>query len=324
MAKLKLALYWAAACGGCDVAVLDVHEKILNIAEAADIVLWPIAMDFKYKDVEVLADGEIDICLFNGAVRNSENEHLAHLLRRKTKAMVAFGSCAAFGGIPGLANFKDREDLLARVYRETPSTDNPDGVFPQTTYVVPEGELELPTFYGEVKALSQVVRVDYYLPGCPPTAEKVWEVVEAIVTANLPPAGATVGASEKTVCDECPRKKEEKKIKRFYRPYEVIPEPERCLLEQGVICLGPVTRGGCKGQCLSANMPCRGCYGPTEGVVDQGAKFISALGSIIDTEDAEEAKRIVEEIVDPAGTFYRFGLPTSLLRRAKKVAKSND
>ena len=83
--KLQLAIYWAASCGGCDVATLDVNEKILDIAAAADIRLWPIAMDFKYKDVEAWKDGEIDVCLFNGAVRNSEQLHLAKLLRKRRR-----------------------------------------------------------------------------------------------------------------------------------------------------------------------------------------------------------------------------------------------
>ena len=97
MAKPKIALYWAASCGGCDVAVLDTNEKILDIADIADIVLWPIALDFKYHHVEAMEDGAIDLCLFNGAIRNSEQERIAQLLRAKSKVMVAFGACACFG-----------------------------------------------------------------------------------------------------------------------------------------------------------------------------------------------------------------------------------
>ena len=130
--KLKLALYWAATCGGCDVAVLDLNEKILDLAAAADIYLWPVAMDFKYHDAESWPDGFIDVCLFNGAIRNSEGEHMAHLLRRKSKTLVAFGSCACFGGIPGLANQADAAQIFDRVYQQTPSTVNPDGIRPQT------------------------------------------------------------------------------------------------------------------------------------------------------------------------------------------------
>src|SRR5512137_126556 len=103
--KLKLAVYWGAACGGCCVSVLDVHETLLTVIEHAELVFWPIALDTKYADVEAMEDKSIDLCLFNGAVRNSENEHMAHVLRAKSKVLVAYGSCAHMGGIPGLANF---------------------------------------------------------------------------------------------------------------------------------------------------------------------------------------------------------------------------
>ena len=83
--KLKFAFYWAASCGGCEVAVLDVDEAILNVVALADIVFWPVAIDIKYKDVEAMPDKSIDVCFFNGAVRNSEQEHLAKMLRQKAK-----------------------------------------------------------------------------------------------------------------------------------------------------------------------------------------------------------------------------------------------
>lgn len=317
MSKLKIASYWAAACGGCDVAILDIHEKIIDVANIADIVFWPVATDFKEKDVEGYPDGYIDVTLFHGAIRNSENEHYAKLLRRKSKVLVAFGSCAIMGGIPGLANFKSRDEILSRVYFESPSTQNKERVLPQTSTQVPEGELVLPYFYEEVKTLADVVDVDYFMPGCPPAAHQIWAVLQVIASGNLPPKGSVVGASDKALCDECKRIKTEKKVKRFYRTYEIIPDPEKCLLEQGLVCMGPVTRGGCGAQCTSANMPCTGCYGPLDGVVDQGAKYISALASIIDANTPEEAQEIISQIADPAGMFYRYGLPGSLLRRAK-------
>src|SRR5512137_2651044 len=108
MAKLKVGVYWAASCGGCDVALLDIHEKILDVLAVADILFWPCAMDFKYKDVEAMPDGHLDITFLTGCIRNTENEHMAKLLRQKSKALVAYGSCSHMGGIPGLANFHDR------------------------------------------------------------------------------------------------------------------------------------------------------------------------------------------------------------------------
>ncbi|MFH2096818.1 MAG: oxidoreductase, partial [Bacteroidota bacterium] len=206
--KLKLAVYWAASCGGCCVSVLDVHESLFTVIEAADLVFWPIALDFKYKDVEAMPDGHIDVTLFNGAIRNSENEYMAKLLRQKTKVLVAYGSCAHMGGIPGLANFSSKEDIFKKAYLENESTINPEGIVPLPEYDVPEGKLEIPVFYNDVRTLDQVVNVDYYLPGCPPQTERLVEVFMAIVTgAELPPPGSVVGANEKTLCDECKRKK---------------------------------------------------------------------------------------------------------------------
>jgi F420-non-reducing hydrogenase small subunit len=315
MAKLKLASYWAAACGGCDVAILDTHEKILDISAAADIVFWPIATDFKYSDVEAMPETHIDVTLFHGAIRNSENEHLARLLRAKSKILVAFGSCAHLGGIPGLANLFNRAGIFKRVYHETPSTANAETTEPQTKTVVEEGDLNIPEFYDTVMTLDQVVEVDYYVPGCPPTPKQIWNVFQAIVNGQLPPKGSVVGASEKTQCDECQLKKQEKKITGFKRIATSQPDPNICFLEQGFLCLGPVTRGGCDTRCQLSGVPCRGCYGPPPGILDQGAKAISAIASVIEAKEESEIQRIIDEIHDPIRSFNRFGIPASLIPR---------
>ncbi|MFA5814045.1 MAG: F420-nonreducing hydrogenase [Bacteroidales bacterium] len=321
--KLKMAIYWGAACGGCCVSVLDVHEKLFEVVAAADLVFWPIALDIKYKDVEAMPDGFIDLTLFNGAVRNSENEHMARLLRQKSKILVAYGSCAHMGGIPGLANLTNKNELFNRIYLETESTLNPDGIIPKTHFNVTEGELELPEFFNDVRALNQVVDVDYYLPGCPPQTERFVEVFMAIVNmAELPPNGSVVGAWEKTLCDECKRKKTDNKvIRKFYRPWEIHDDGETCFLEQGVICMGPATRGGCGYRCIEGNAPCQGCYGPPADAPDPGAKMMSAIGTIIDSNLEIEIEEIVDAIVDPVGTFYRFSLPKAILRKKMSVPK---
>jgi F420-non-reducing hydrogenase small subunit len=316
MAKPKLALYWAASCGGCDVAVLDTNEKILDIANLADIVFWPIAMDYKYHHVRAMEDKSIDLCLFNGAIRSSEQEEIARLLRDKSKVMVAFGACACFGGIPALANFTDRAGIFQRAYIEAPSNNNVEGNFPLLQTKVAEGELELPELFETVLTLAQVVDVEYFVPGCPPPVDLILKLVDLYATGKLPPPGSVI-ASDKSLCDECKRIKEEKKITRFYRPHEIIPDPEKCLLEQGIICCGPATRGGCGMRCIEANMPCRGCFGPPPGVVDQGAKLVSAIASIYQGESEEEIARMVDEVLDPAGTFYRFGLADSILKKKR-------
>lgn len=320
MPKPTLALYWAASCGGCDIAVLDLQEKILDVANAFDIVFWPVAMDFKYADIRKRPDKSIDLCLFNGSIRNSENAELARLLRAKSVTLVAFGSCSMEGGIPGLANLTTKEEIMKFVYEESPSTVRTDGgVRPQTRTAVREGEIEIPELWETVKALDQVVDVDYYVPGCPPVPGQIWNVVEYILSGKpLPPRGSVLGAGTRTCCDECTRKKEEKKLTGFVRPYEVETDPSRCLLEQGLVCMGPATRDGCGALCPAANMPCRGCYGPPPNVIDQGAKMVSALSSVIDAQDPEEIEKILDRIADPMGTFYRFSLAHSILRRVEK------
>jgi F420-non-reducing hydrogenase small subunit len=320
MAKPKLALYWAGACGGCDVAVLDTNEKILDIANLCDIVFWPIAVDFKYHHVKAMADKSIDLCLFNGAIRSTEQEEIAKMLRAKSKVLIAFGACACFGGIPALANFTTREDILQRVYIEAPSNANEQKILPQLKTKVPEGELELPELFEDVLTLEQVVPVEYFVPGCPPPVDLINKLVELYATGKLPPVGAII-ASDKSCCDECDRTKEEKKVKKFYRPHEIVTDPKKCLLEQGIICCGPATRGGCGMRCLKANMPCRGCFGPPAGVADQGAKMLSAIASIYQGDGTEGINKMLEEVVDPAGTFYRFGMADSMLKR-KRIKKS--
>jgi F420-non-reducing hydrogenase small subunit len=318
--KLKIAFYWAASCGGCEIAVLDINEKILDVIQIADIVFWPVAMDIKYKDVEAMPDKYIDICFFNGSIRNEEQEHMAKLLRQKAKTLVAFGSCAQEGCIPGLANLHNREEIFKKVYLESKSISNPNGIVPQTKTEVKEGVLRLPEFYDTVRTLNQTVDVDYYLPGCPPPVKLIANAVDAIAKGELPPKGSVL-APLKSVCDECPRKKENKKISKIYRVHEKIPEPEKCLLEQGIICMGPATRSGCGAQCLTVDMPCTGCGGPCPNSPEQGAAMISALASILGLEEEKEkysdkdVEELMSQIKDPIGTFYMYSLPSSILRR---------
>src|SRR3990170_1796926 len=320
--KLKIAFYWSASCGGCEIAVLDINEKILDVINLADIVFWPVAMDVKYKDVEAMPDKYIDICFFNGSVRNSEQEHMAKLLRQKAKTLVAFGSCAQEGCIPGLANLHDAKEILTKVYTKSKSIANPNDVIPQPETEVKEGILKIPHFYDTVKALDQTVDVDYYLPGCPPPVKLISNAIDAIAKGELPPKGSVL-APLKAVCDECPRKRENKKISAIYRVYEKVPEPEKCLLEQGIICMGLATRSGCGAQCLNVDMPCTGCGGAAPNVPEQGAGMITALASILGYDEEKMSEKDVEKLMcqikDPVGTFYMYSLPASILNR--KVMK---
>jgi len=315
--KPKVAFYWCASCGGCEEAVVDLAEKILDVVAAVDIVFWPVALDFKKADVEAMEDGSILAAFVNGSIRTTEQEEMAHLLRRKAKVLVAFGSCAHLGGIPALANLWDREAIFRAVYLENVSTDNPDGVLPSVSTPHNGDRVTLPGFYDTVRALDQVTSVDYYIPGCAPTPNIIAGAVQTLLSGDLPPAG-TVLTPDIALCEECPRldtKPQDLSLERFRRPHEILIDESICLLTQGLLCMGPATRTGCGQLCINGNMPCTGCFGPTSKVRDQGGKYLSALTSMLSALDDEAIEHALDSIPDPIGTFYRYGLAGSLLRR---------
>ncbi len=319
VAKPKVAICWLGGCGGCDEAVVDLNEALLQVTSAVDIIFWPVAMDFKYHHLEAMKDGEITLSIINGHIRNSEQEEVAKLLREKSQLVLAFGACACFGGTPGLANFRTKEDIFNWVYRDAPTVVNPKGNYPQPKSQVNGKELTLPEFYEQVFALKQIIDVDYYLPGCPPPPDLITNAVNAVLEGKLPPKGATL-APHKALCDTCKRnvtKPSKIEINDIKRIHEVEASPDTCFLVHGILCMGIATRGGCGESCININMPCRGCFGPVEGVEDSGAKFISALAALLDVEDDEEMKTLIDKLDDLAGYIYRFTLPVSLLKKRR-------
>jgi len=322
--KPKIAFYWCASCGGCEEAIVDLAENILDISAAVDIVFWPVAMDFKRRDVEARVDASIQITFLNGAIRTTEQEEMAWLLRAKSQLLVALGSCSHLGGIPGLANLFDRHEILRAAYLESPSTVNPERTLPRTKYRDNGHSVELPVLESSVRSLDQVVDVDYYLPGCPPTPRMFLTAVQTLLGNEIPPKGSVL-APDRALCEECPRKDskpEALSLDGFKRPHQVLIDEETCLLAQGLLCLGPATRGGCEALCVQGNMPCSGCCGPTSRVKDQGAKMLSSLAALISSKDADEIVRLLATVPDPVGSFYRYCLPSSLLRRRRSPAKA--
>ena len=332
--KLKLAIYWAAGCGGCDVSLLDVNERILTIGDMADIVMWPIAADGKEADIAAMNDKEITVSIINGAVRNTENEHMVKLLRQKSLLVVSYGTCACFGGSPALANLVPggKDEILDYVYRQCPSMTafqetQKSPVIPQTSVETADGTITLPVLYDVVKSLDQVIDIDYSIPGCPPTQESIRQLLAAVAAfayagEALPPKGTMIGVSSKTLCEECPRKKEMKRITKIVEPHEIDVDPELCLMDQGILCLGPATIGGCGAKCTRAAQPCRGCYGPTSVVTDMGSSIFTAVASLFPVLDKDpicgedDIMEIMSSVKDPLGYFYAFTMSKSLINRS--------
>jgi F420-non-reducing hydrogenase small subunit len=305
---LRIAEEWLATCGGCEVTVLDIGDPLLDILPKLEFVHMPVIMDHKYfgqtGEKDTIEIPEADVGIISGGIRNEENRKVAEEMRKKCKAIVAIGSCANFGGIPALGNLSTLEELYETVYRGTKSTD-----------AAATPKEDLPPLLDRVYSLSEVIKVDVGLPGCPTTPEIVADALTAIL------GGRPFSLPERSVCDDCPTKREKKAVSKIKRPLEPVQftpgqklEEVRCYMEQGYLCQGPATHSGCGGsekvpRCVKAYMPCRGCFGPIRAGANPMVDMMGALSSIgLDP----------KEIEDRAATFNRFIGVTGRLRPVKR------
>ena len=315
--KKKVAIFSASGCRGCEHAILNIHHQVQSLTRWVDVVFWPYLLGSGQSELDALES--IDVCFFAGAVTTAVERGMAEQLRAKSRVMVACGACAAFGGMPGLANLKK---------------DGCPGLPPSPPEADAGQEPMLPRTEHRVSALEQAVAVDYVIPGCQPTQSLLWagfqalacgprsqsklafasarlpvRVAQAITSGIAPPAG-TCFAGDKAVCASCSRLKEEKKFKAAVRPYEKYEESGRCLLEQGLVCMGISTREGCGGLCTGVGQPCRGCFGKAEAVYDPGAKMVSAISSTFTSDKKVEIEQMAANLQDLSGTFYRYTMAT--------------
>lgn len=274
---------WLNACSGCEISILNLGDVILDlIPDKLELVHIPALVDSKYfgprGDGEKLTLPQATVGLVSGAVRNAEHEEVLKEMREKVDILVALGTCATDGGIPAQANIFPNEDIFEKVFTDCP-THEPAGT---PTRIVPQ-------YTDTVKAIDEVVKVDIFIPGCPPHPDWIADALLALLD------GKTEWAlPERSVCDTCPVIREEKSgggaaVKRPLENFDYDAdeplEKMRCIMEQGYLCLGAVTRAGCAGKegtprCISARQSCRGCFGP----IRKGAKplvdFMGALSSI--------------------------------------------
>jgi F420-non-reducing hydrogenase small subunit len=319
-AKPRVAFYWNASCGGCEEAVVDLGDGLADLLARVDVVLWPLALDHKRHDVEAIPDGGIDVAFVNGAVRLDEQDEWARLLRRKARLLVSFGSCAHLGGVVGLGNLSEPADLLDAAYRAPASVSNPEGPGPGDAVRENGHDLSLPVLLPRTLPLAEVVEVDYVVPGCPPSPAPVAAAAEQLLGPGPRPPRGAVLAPNASLCETCPRKdsKPERLEISALRRLATSPVDERCFLAQGLVCLGPGTRQGCQPGCVEAGMPCRGCFGPLDGVRDAGAAMLSAFASLLAGGERDRAA-LAAQLPDPAGTFWRYSYAAGLMPRRRRT-----
>jgi len=277
--------------------------KLLDVLPSLDIVYWPAVVDYKLQDLETLSKHSIHIGLVEGSCRTEEDIHLLKVMRDKSKTLVAWGSCSVYGGIQGLANQWDLNELLDRKFLKVETIT--DGRIPKEN---------VPGFTESIIPNTDIVDFDLVLPGCPPTSENTLDALSALLN-NKP-----YDLPDKTVCDQCPMEREEKHIKQFRRTHEGRIDPTKCLLDQGYLCLGFATIGLCGAQCPSKATPCKGCFGPPPSVVDHGAKIISALGAISDM----PVEKLEASFPDPIGSFYFTDYASSYLSKIRRNMKQAE
>lgn len=277
--SIKVAEEWLNACSGCEIAIVDLGERLLDVLNLVDFVHMPVIMDHKLYgqlgDQKHIHIPEADVGILTGGIRNEEHLEVAREMRAQCKTLIALGTCATHGGIPALANSYQNEELLQRIF-STETTDPADAL--------PD---DVPEILERCQALDELIKVDVYLPGCPPHPDQIYGALTALLE------GRPLEDSGKSVCNDCPTIREGKgqlkNLRRFLQPphYGTPDEPldkMRCLLEQGLLCMGSVTRAGCGGdvgtpRCIAARVPCRGCSGPVRHEGNQLLDMLNGLAS---------------------------------------------
>ena len=291
---------WLNACSGCEISILNIGDAILDlIPEKLELVHIPALVDSKYfgprGDGEKLTLPQATVGLVSGAVRNAEHEEVLKEMREKVDILIALGTCATDGGIPAQANIFPNDDIFGKVFSDCPThepAETPTRIVPQYT--------------DTVKAIDEVVEVDIFIPGCPPHPDWIADALLALLDGKTDWA-----LPERSVCDTCPVIREEKSaggaaIKRPLENFEYDPdeplEKMRCIMEQGYLCLGVVTRAGCAGKegtprCISARQSCRGCFGP----IRKGAKpLVDMMGAL------SSVGQDVKSVIDRRAMLNRF------------------
>jgi F420-non-reducing hydrogenase small subunit len=294
--KATIATEWLSGCAGCHIAVADLHEKLLVLMKAVEFVRSPVLMD--EKDYPAA-----DIGLVEGAVRNEHDREALKKMREKVKTLIAFGTCAVYGGPSGIGWLHDRREIMEQVYQNGPT--NCQGEWPDENAVPLENS---------VLAIDEVVPVDIYLPGCPPHPLFIAGALRAVLDKAAPPL------TNKSVCSECSRKMRKNPGATLQKGAVTGADPDLCLLSQGVLCLGSVTLNRCLSPCPKKGIACSGCAGPSLDIVAEPQLDMRTLISkrlhLLTGIDPAETQKYFEQ---NAKTFYSYVLASPVIYKKPTV-----
>jgi len=291
VSTIPINLEWLSDCSGCHIAIVDLHEKILSVLDSVTIQRCPVLTDVKdYPKAKV--------GLVSGAIRTDHDRHAAMEMRKSCDLIIAWGSCAVYGGIAGAGNVHSRQEIMDAVYTGNKTTG---------THTPPSREVS--PLEPTVSPLDSVIDVDLYLPGCAPHPAFVFDALLALLEGRSPRT-----ATGESVCARCRRKMEKTEVDRIRKNSEGVPDPDRCFLSQGYLCMGSVTLDRCMSPCPLNGIPCSGCAGATMQVLTEPNRDIR-------TEIAERMSRlteiprdtIVREIERTAKTHYSYTMATPMI-----------
>jgi F420-non-reducing hydrogenase small subunit len=240
---VKVAFLQNSDCWGCHQSLLNLHLNLLGVLPALEIVYWPAVVDFKNASLEARADGEILVGFVEGSLRTNHDIHLTKLLRQKSALIVAFGSCSCYGNVHGLANQWSKENLVKRKFSEVESIADGSGGEPM---------VNTPGFAEKIVPVEDIIKVDAYMPGCPPKPEAIASAIVFLLGQKPFPM------NDLAYCNDCAIK-------------------DNCLLDKDTLCFGPITSIGCNLKCTAEGKPCVGCFGPAKTVDSRADKLNKML-----------------------------------------------
>jgi len=248
-AKAKLSIEWLSGCSGCELGIVDLHEKLLNVLSEVDIVRCPILLDTK----EYVA---ADVGIITGSIRSDHDIEAAHKMRKACKAIIAFGTCPVYGGPHSAGYAHTTAELLDGAFVHNPTT---------STTTIPD---QVPKLLEATRPLDSEIPVDIYIPGCPPHAAYIFEGLLSLLRQREPKIG------RHNVCFNCTRKMVKTDVAKLRRAYEGDYDPAVCFLSQGCLCFGSVTLDRCLAPCMQVGVPCFSCGGPSESIILEPQKDV--------------------------------------------------